>query len=69
VRAREHAGLDVVVSKIAKRGCYQVRTCDATSMEALVIASVAPVAVVAGCVRQPLTISNERHVVLGFLVD
>jgi hypothetical protein len=66
VRARD-AGLDGVEAKIAKRCCSQVRT-GATSMEALVIASVAPVAVVAGCVLQPLKVSNGHHTVLGSLV-
>jgi hypothetical protein len=60
--------LDGVVPKIAKGCCcYQVRTC-ATSMEALVIASDALVAVVAGYVRQPLKVSNGRHHFLGSLV-
>jgi hypothetical protein len=67
VRARD-AGLDGVVPKIAKRRRYQVRTCT-TSMEALVIASVALVAVLAGCVLQPLKVSNGYHGVLGSFVS
>jgi hypothetical protein len=66
VRARD-MGLDGAVPKIAKRCCCQVRTC-AASMEALVIANVAPVAVFAGCVRQPLKVANGHHHVLGSLV-
>jgi hypothetical protein len=66
VRARD-VGLDGVVPKVAKRCCHQVRTC-VTSMEALVIASVALVAVVAEYVRQPLKVSNGHHPVLGSLV-
>jgi hypothetical protein len=61
------AGLDGVVSKIAKRCCYEVRAC-ATSKEALVTASVAPVAVFAGYVLPPLKESNGHHLVLGSLV-
>jgi hypothetical protein len=37
-------------------------------MEAPVIASVAPVAVFAGCVLSPLKVSNGHHPVLGSLV-
>jgi hypothetical protein len=61
------AGLDGVVPKIAKHCRYEVRTC-ATSIEALVIASVAPEAVVAGYVLQTLNIAKEHHPVLGSLV-
>jgi hypothetical protein len=60
-------GLDGVVPKVAKRCCYQVRTC-ATSIEALVIASVVLVVDFAGCVRQPLKASNGHDPVLGSLV-
>jgi hypothetical protein len=67
VRARD-AGLHGVLPKVAKRFCSQVRTC-ATSEEALVIASVAPVAVFAGCVLEPLKVSNGHHPVLCALVD
>jgi hypothetical protein len=66
VRAKP-VGLDGVVPEIAKRCCYQVRIC-ATSMEALLIASVAPVAVSAGCVLQPLKVSSVYRPVLGSLV-
>jgi hypothetical protein len=66
VRGRD-ADLDGVVPKIAKLCCYQVRTC-ATSMEALVIASVAQVAAFAGYVLPPLKESNGHHPVLGSLV-
>jgi hypothetical protein len=66
VRARD-MGLDGVVPKIAKCCCCQVRTC-ATSMEALVIASVVPVAVFAGCVLEPLKVSNGHQPVLGCLI-
>jgi hypothetical protein len=66
VRARD-AGLDGVVPKVAKFCFYQVRTC-ATSMEAPAIASVAPVAVFADCVPQPLKVSSGYRPVLGSLV-
>jgi hypothetical protein len=64
VRAREDAGLDGVVPKVAKRCCSQGRTC-ATSIEVLGIASVAPVAVFPACVLQPLKLSNGYHPALG----
>jgi hypothetical protein len=66
VRASD-AGLDGAVAKIAKRCCSQVRTC-ATSKEALVTASIAPVADFAGYVLPPLKKSNRHHLVLGSLV-
>jgi hypothetical protein len=55
------------VPKIAKRCCYAVQSC-ATSMEALVIANVAPVAVFAGYFRGRLKVSNGHHPVLCSLV-
>jgi hypothetical protein len=63
VRASD-VGPDGVVPKGAKRCYYQVRTC-ATSMEALVIASVALVAAFAGCVLQSLKVTSGCHPVLG----
>jgi hypothetical protein len=66
VRAR-NAGLGGVVPKVSKRCCCQVRTC-ATSTKVLGIASVAQVAVFAGCVLQLLKVSNGHHPVLGSLV-
>jgi hypothetical protein len=66
VHARD-AGLDGVVPKVAKRCCSLVRTC-AISMEALVIASIALVAVFPDYVLQPLSVSNGHHLVLGSLV-
>jgi hypothetical protein len=62
VRARD-VGLDGVVPKVANR----VRI-SATSLEALVNASVALVAVFAVYVRQPQKVSNGQHPVLGSLV-
>jgi hypothetical protein len=67
VRAREDAGLDRVVPKVAKHCCCLVRTC-ATSIGALVIASAAPVAVFAGYVLQPLNLSSGHHPVHSSLV-
>jgi hypothetical protein len=66
VPARE-AGLDGVVPKVAKRCCYQVRTC-ATLMEALVIASVASVAVFAGRVLPPLKQTHGHRPVLRSVI-
>jgi hypothetical protein len=62
-----NAGLDGVVPKVAKRGFSQVLTC-ATSMEALVIANVALVALFAGHVLQPLNVSSGYRPALGSLV-